>query len=99
MLVAKTMRSAQVGRQLLVVVAQLGEHVQGRNVIGVVIQKTLQTANVADRTQCRSADLADALSDCVCGGEDLLGMFVEQKMIVAEMWSRHMPMKVLRCQI
>jgi hypothetical protein len=39
MLVAKAMRLAQVGRQLLVVAAQLGEDVQGCDVIGVVIIK------------------------------------------------------------
>jgi hypothetical protein len=52
-LVAQAIGLAQVGRQLLVVVAQLGKHVQGRNEISVVIQKTLQTADVTDRTQRR----------------------------------------------
>jgi hypothetical protein len=33
-----------------------------------------KTANIADRTQRRSTDLAHALGDCVSGGEDLLGL-------------------------
>ena len=81
MLVAKATRLAQVGPQLLVVVAQLGEHIQGRNVLGVLIQKTLQTANVADRTQrvaiaippefssprlCQSRGWSSSVEGCSC---------------------------------
>src|ERR1700731_2734546 len=93
------MRFAHVCRQLLVVFAQLCKHVRWRNEIGVVIQETLQAANMTDRTQRRSADFTDTLGDWVGGGKDLLGLFVEQKMIVAEMRPRHMPMKVLRFHV
>ena len=68
-LVAKVMRLAQARHQLSVVVAQLGEHIQGRDEIGVVVHDALQAADVADRAQRRAADLANALGDCVRGGE------------------------------
>jgi hypothetical protein len=47
LLVAKGHASCAGSSQLLVVVAPLSENIQGRNVLGVLIQKTLQTANVA----------------------------------------------------
>ena len=77
MLVAHAVRLAQVSRQLLVIVAQLSEHIRGRNEIGAVIQNTLQAPNVTGRTQRRSANLADTLSDCVGSGKNLLGLIVE----------------------
>jgi hypothetical protein len=38
----------------------------------------LQTADVTDRAQGRAADLANALSDGVSGGEDLVAVLVRQ---------------------
>jgi len=77
-LVAKVMRLAQVRRQLLVVLAQLGEKIQRRDEIRVVVQNALQTADVTDRAQGRAADLANAFSDGVSGGEDLVAVLVRQ---------------------
>src|SRR6266508_6978133 len=88
MLVAKAMRLAQIRYQLLVVVAQLGEHVQGRDEIRIVVEDTLQAADLADRPHGRAADLADALGNVIGGGEDLVGLLVQEKMIVAEVRTR-----------
>src|SRR5438093_1289554 len=82
LLVAKTVRRAQTCRQLLVVVAQLGKHVQGGDEVRVVVEDTLQAADVADGAQRRAADLTDALRDRIRRGEDLLALLVEEKMIV-----------------
>jgi hypothetical protein len=38
----------------------------------------LQTADVTDRAQGRAADLANAFSDGVSGGEDLVAVLVRQ---------------------
>jgi hypothetical protein len=51
--------------------------------------------DVADRAQGYAADLAHALGEFVGGGENLLGLLVEQQMIVAEVRARHVPMEVL----
>jgi hypothetical protein len=46
-----------------------------------------------------STDLPHALRNRIGRGKDLLTLFVEEKMIVAEMPARHMPMKVLRLDV
>jgi hypothetical protein len=99
MLIAETMRLAHVCCELLVVVAQFGEHIHRRNKIRIVVSDALQAANVADRAQGRAADLADTLSYCIGSGEDLAALLVQQKMIVAKMRTLHMPMKILRLHI
>src|ERR671922_2396154 len=93
------MRLAKVRSQLLVVVAQLGQHVQGGDKIRVVIQDTLQPTDMADGAQRRATNLADALGNGIGGGEDLVGLLVQEKMIVAEMRTRHVPVEVFRFQV
>src|SRR5262245_45692084 len=99
MLVAQPVRLAQARGELLVVVTQLGEHVIGRDEIGVVVENTLQTPDMADRAQRGAADLADALGERVRGGEDLIALLVEQQMVVAEVRPGNMPMKILGLQV
>ena len=48
----------------------------------------LVPGDVADRAQRDAADLAHALGELVGGGEDLLGLLVEQQMVVAEVRAR-----------
>src|SRR5215469_18202549 len=83
-LVANRVGFAQARRQLLVVVAQFGKHIQRRDEVGVVVQHTLQAGDVADRAQRGAADLAHALGDVVGGRENLLALLVEEEMVVAE---------------
>src|SRR5262252_7686524 len=92
-LVANRVSLAQARRQLLVVVAQFGKHIQRRDEVGVVVQHALQASDVADRAQRGAADLAHALGDVVGGRENLFGLLVEQEMIVAEVGARYMPME------
>src|SRR5262249_1260151 len=56
-------------------------------------------AIVPDRAQRRAADLAHALGKLVGSGENLLGLLVEQQVVVAEMRSAHVPMEVLRLHV
>jgi hypothetical protein len=90
---------AQARRQLLVVVAQFGEHIQRRDEVGVVVQHALQAADMADRAQRGAANLADPLGDVVGGRENLLGLLVEHEMVVAEVGARYMPMEILGLQV
>src|SRR5215471_7596755 len=98
-LVANRVGLAQARRQLLVVVAQLCEHVEGGDEVRVVVQHALQAADVADRAQRGAADLADAFGDGVGGRENLLALLVEEEMIVAEVGAGHMPMEILGLQV
>ena len=84
MFVAQVMRLAKAHRQLLVVVSQLDEHVIRGDEIGVVVEDTLQATYVAHRAHRRAADLANTLGDIVRCREDLVGLLVRKKMIVAE---------------
>ena len=83
----------------LQVVAQLGQHVQRRHVVRVVVEHALQASDLADRAERRAADLAHALGDIVGRGKYLLGLLVQQQVVVTEMRARHMPMKILRLEI
>src|SRR6516225_4158790 len=94
-LVANRVGLAQARYQLLVVVAQLREHVEGGDEVCVVVQHALQAADVADGPQRSAADLAHALGDGVGGRENLLALLVEEEMIVAEMGAGYMPMEIL----
>src|SRR5215472_1933794 len=88
-------RLAEACRQPLVVVTQLGEHVERRHVVRVVVADALGSADLTNGTQCGTAQLAYALGDRIRRVEDLVGVFVQQKVVVAEMRTRDMPVEVL----
>jgi hypothetical protein len=48
MLVTKAVRLAHMRGQLLIVVAQLGQHIQRRDVVGIVVEDPLQTCYLAN---------------------------------------------------
>src|SRR5580704_18751456 len=84
---------------LLIVVHQFAQHVVGRHKTFVVVFNCLQFRNLADGAQRGAADLAHALGKVVGGGEYLLGLLVEQQMIIAEMRAADMPMEILGLQV
>jgi hypothetical protein len=63
---------------------QLGQHIQGLDVVRVVIQHALQPGDVADGPQRETADLANAFRDGIGHGKKLLGMLIEQQMMTDE---------------
>src|SRR3954469_26050507 len=84
MLTAQLMGLKHARREGLVVVPQLGQHVERVDVIGVVVENPLKPRDMADRPKGGAADLAHALGDLVRGGEDLLRLFVEHQVVVAK---------------
>ena len=98
-LVAEIVRLAQAADEILVVVAQLGQHVLRRHVVGVVVLDALQARDLADGVQRGAADLADALGHRVGHGEDLIALLVEQQVVVAEMRAAHVPVEVLGLEV
>ena len=54
---------------------------------------------MADRAQRGAADLAHPLGHRIGDGEDLLGLLVEQQMVVAEMRPADVPVEVLGLEI
>jgi hypothetical protein len=93
------MRLAHARDQRLVVGAQLGQHVERIDIVGVVVGDALEPRDVTGRVQRRAANLAHPLGDLVGDGEDLIALLVEQEVIIAEMRSAHMPMEVLGLEI
>src|SRR3989442_15384626 len=59
-LVAHVMRLAKARRKVLVVLAQLGEHVLRVHVFGIVIEHALRAGDVPDRLEGGPSDLTDA---------------------------------------
>src|SRR6476661_3738446 len=94
-LAAEVVRFPQSRGQVLVVVTQFREHIERRDKIGIVVLDALQTADMADRAHRHSADLTDTLGNDVGGGEYLVGLFVQEKMVVAKMRARDVPVEVL----
>ncbi len=79
----------------LVVVHEFVEHIDGPHIVLVVVFDALQLRDLSNRADRGAADLAGALGEDVDTAFQLLGLLVEQEMIVAEMWSADMPMEVL----
>ena len=99
MFVADVVRFAQARGERFVVVRQLGEHVQWLDVFGIVIEHALSTRDLSDRMQGESADLPNAFRNDVSHGEELLGVFIEKQMIIAEVMPAHMPVEIFRFQV
>ena len=45
--------------------------------------------------QCDGSQFSDAFGDVVSHGENLVGMFVEQQVVITEMWAAHVPVEIL----
>src|SRR5262249_2133966 len=99
MLLANVMGLTKTGSECLVVLPQLGKHVEWIDVVGVVVFDSLQPLDVANRVEGAPADFAYSLSDRVGHRKELLGFLIEKQMIVAEVRATHVPMKVLGLQI
>ena len=69
-------RLAHVCRELFVVLAEFGKHIQRRHEIRVVVENALQTCNVPDRKHRRTADFADTPGEsALADGNGLLGLY------------------------
>ena len=64
-------------RELLIIVAQFGEHLVRQYEFRVIIFNALVLGDFADRVQRRAADLAGVLGDVVGHGEDLVAVLIE----------------------
>jgi hypothetical protein len=81
-----------------IIFQKLRKHVLGRDISLVIVDDALNSRDVPDRMQGRSAELPHALRNRIGCSEYLLTLLIE-KMIVAEMRTRHMPMKIHRLHV
>ena len=96
---AEGMESAHDLDQPLFVFTKFTKHIGWSDEIRVIVGEALQTTDVSNRANGRAADLANALRDFVCHSKYLVGVVIQQQVVVAKMRTGHMPVKVLRFQI
>src|SRR5258706_8988427 len=92
--IAQVVHFAKACRKLLIVFAKLREHGQRLYVFRIVVQHALVTGDMSDRSDRGPTYLTDALRNRVAHCVKLVGLFVQQKMVVAEMRPAYMPMEV-----
>src|SRR5262245_54443047 len=63
----------------LVVLTEFGQHVLRIDIGGVIVGQALMTRDIADGSQCRSAEFAYPFCEYVGGGKYLIGVLVEQQ--------------------
>jgi len=78
-LLTKPMYLAHVNCQSSVVSMQFRQHPIRRDVVRVVVQDTLQAADLADRPKCCAADLSDAFGDGVGSRQNLSSVVIQQR--------------------
>src|ERR1700733_2800618 len=98
-IVAKLVGFPHRGGHVLVVFHQLAQHLARRHIALIVVVDGLQFADLPDRAQRGAAQLANPFGQLIGGGENIVGLLVEQQMIVAEMPAADMPVKVLGLDI
>ena len=79
----------------LVVVHELQQHVDGGNVVLVVVLNSLQLRDMADRPHRSAADLAGPLGQNIDAGSELVALLIEQEVVVAKMRAADVPMEIL----
>ena len=99
MLVANVVGLPKSRGQRFVVLRQLGQHVERLDIFCIVIENALGPCNLANRSQRQSADLSNALGDGVAHREELICLFIEQQVVIAEMRAAHVPMEVFRLYV
>jgi len=93
-LLAYIVSFAHARREFLVVVSQFSQHVQRFDVFPIVIGHPLKASNVTNRPQRRTADFTDAFRNGIGHRVDVIGLFIQQQMVVAEVRPAHVPMEV-----
>jgi hypothetical protein len=83
----------------LVVLPQLRQHVQRLHVLGVVVAYPLQPADLPDGVERQLAQLPHPLGDRIRHGIDLVRLLVQQQVVVAEVWTAHVPVEVLGLEV
>jgi hypothetical protein len=83
----------------LFILVQFAQHIGGSNEISVVVSQALDAADLPDRTDCCSTDLANSFRYVVGHGKHQICVIIQEEMVIAKVRARHMPVEVLRLQI
>src|SRR4029453_552629 len=74
-------------------------HVQGLDVLCIVIEHALSAGDMPDRLECWSADFSNSLRDWISHREKLLSVLVEEQMVIAEVRTTHGQGKIFVFQL
>ena len=99
MLFADATRFSHRGCKLLVVFPKFSKHVEGSNVVGIIIVKTLQPRDLANGPDSDPTNFSHPFGDGIGHAKDLITLFVQKKMIIAEVRSGHMPVEVFGFEV
>src|SRR5215216_3487591 len=84
---------------MLIIDAQFCKHLLRTELYGVVVFQTLVSGDVADGMKRIPADLTSPLGNLVRHRKDLRRVFVQQQMVITEVWTAHVPMEVFRLNV
>ena len=84
---------------MLIIDAQFCKHLLRTELYGVVVFQTLVSGDVADGMKRIPADLTSPLGNLVRHRKDLRRVFVQQNMVITEVWTAHVPMEVFRLNV
>jgi hypothetical protein len=99
LLIADFVGEALIHRERFVVFHELTEHVDRIDVGRIVLGDPREAHDLADGADRHRAELPDSLGQDIDHRKELIGLLVEQKMVVTEMLPRHMPVEVLCLEI
>jgi hypothetical protein len=85
--------------QGFLVLAKLAQHIFRCHKLRIVVRDALQPSDVSDGTDGGPTNLTNTLGDVVSHSEDLIAVIIEQKVVIPEVRTTHMPMKVLGLQV
>jgi hypothetical protein len=99
LIVTERMDRSHAESQGFLVFPEFAQHIGGSDEVRVVVMDTLQPGNVSDRSNGRTADLSNPLRNLIRHGKQLIPVIVEQKVVIAEVRSTHMPVKIIGFQV
>jgi hypothetical protein len=97
--IANFMRGPKESHELQVVRAQFLQHFLGRDTFIIVVFKALVPGDIADGPEAFASSFARAFRNSVRHRKNLIGVLIQQKVIVTEMAACHMPVKIFRLHI
>jgi hypothetical protein len=97
--IAERMNGPQNVDKPLFILVKFAEHILRSNEVSVIVGQPLGSADLADRANGGPANLANPFGYVVRHCEDLIGMIIEEQMVIPKVRPGHMPMKVLGLQV
>jgi hypothetical protein len=80
---------------LLVASPKLGQHILRGDPLFIIVLQTLVFCDVADGAKGSAANLEPSICDIVGHGENLLGLLVQEQVVITKVAPLHVPVEIL----